>query len=79
MRTSRYAGEVAEDLSRYSGIAKGRNVIVVSLESTAAQYLELYGGAYDVMPNLDALARSGLVFDNAYAVSTPRASRGCTR
>ena len=68
MRTSRYAGEVAEDLSRYSGIAKGRNVIVVSLESTAAQYLELYGGAYDVMPHLGALARSGLVFDNAYAV-----------
>jgi arylsulfatase A-like enzyme len=58
----------AEDLSRFAGTAKGRNVVMVSLESTAAQYLSLYGGKYDVMPNLNALASGALVFDNAYAV-----------
>jgi phosphoglycerol transferase MdoB-like AlkP superfamily enzyme len=57
-----------EDLSSFSGTAKGYNVVLVSLESTAAQYLSLYGGEYEVMPNLSALARRALVFDNAYAV-----------
>ncbi|HLJ45178.1 MAG TPA: sulfatase [Bryobacteraceae bacterium] len=57
-----------EDLSRFAGVARGRNVIMVSLESTAAQYLELYGAKYDVMPNLSKLANRAVVFDNAYAV-----------
>ncbi len=60
--------ETAEDLSSFAGIAKGRNVVMVSLESTAAQYLSLYGSKYEVMPNLNALASKALVFDNAYAV-----------
>ncbi len=67
-RTSRFPGTVAEELTRFSGIAKGKNAIVVSLESTAAQYLELYGSGYEVMPNLSSLARNALVFENAYAV-----------
>jgi len=58
----------AEDLTRFQGTAAGRNIILVSLESTAAQYLGLYGAAPDPMPHLSALARSGIVFDNAYAV-----------
>ena len=60
--------QAAEDLSQFAGIAKGRNVVMVSLESTAAQYLSLYSGKYEVMPNLNALASKALVFDNAYAV-----------
>jgi arylsulfatase A-like enzyme len=57
-----------EDLTRFRGAAAGRNVILVSLESTAAQYLGLYGAAPDPMPHLTALAGSAVVFDNAYAV-----------
>ena len=59
------------DLSRFAGAARGFNVVLVSLESTAAQYLSLYGapgGKLDAMPNLSALARRSLVFENAYAV-----------
>lgn len=67
-RASRFAGANTDDLSRLRGIAKGRNVVVISLESTAAQYLSLYGGTPDVMPHLTELARNALVFDNAYAV-----------
>jgi len=68
-RESRFSAETGrEDLSRFSGTAKGYNVVMVSLESTAAQYLSLYGGAYETMPNLSTLARQALVFDNAYAV-----------
>jgi phosphoglycerol transferase MdoB-like AlkP superfamily enzyme len=56
------------DLSRLRGRAAGRNVVLVSLESTAARYLGLYGAAEDVAPHLTRLARSAVVFDHAYAV-----------
>jgi len=56
------------DVSRFHGIARGRNIVVVSLESTAAQYLGVYGASPDPMPNLSALARQALVFEHAYAV-----------
>jgi hypothetical protein len=56
------------DLSGFRGAAAGRNVVLVSLESTAAKYLGLYGAAPDVMPRLSELAGSAIVFDNAYAV-----------
>ena len=67
-RNSRFGQGRSEDLSSLRGLAKGRNVILVSLESTAAQYLPLYGAPYDVTPNLTALAANGVVFENAYAV-----------
>jgi lipoteichoic acid synthase len=66
-RESRFQADGTEDLSRFRGIAQGRNVVMVSLESTAAQYLSLYGGKFEVMPNLSALARKALVFESAYA------------
>ena len=57
----------ADDLAALHGAARGRNVVIVSLESTAAQYLSLYGGGDDLTPTLDALSPSGLVFEHAYA------------
>ena len=57
-----------EDLSRFAAAARGFNVVMVSLESTAAQYLGLYGAPVDAMPNLTTLARHSLLFENAYAV-----------
>jgi phosphoglycerol transferase MdoB-like AlkP superfamily enzyme len=56
------------DLLYLRGAAAGRNVILVSLESTASRYLGMYGAGEDVAPNLSDLARSAVVFDNAYAV-----------
>jgi hypothetical protein len=55
-----------EDLSFLRGAAAGRHLVLVSLESTAAQYLGLYGADRDPMPNLTALARDAIVFDHAY-------------
>jgi hypothetical protein len=66
-RESRFEVDGTEDLSRFRGAARGFNLVMVSLESTAAQYLSLYGGKYEVMPNLSALARKALVFENAYS------------
>ena len=58
----------AEGLARLNGIGAGANIIVVSLESTAAQYLGIYGAAPDPTPNLSALVRNAVVFDAAYAL-----------
>ena len=57
-----------ESLTRYKGAAKGRHVVLILLESTAAQYLRPYGAAEDPMPNLTRLARQAVLFENAYAV-----------
>ena len=66
-RTSPFPQPRAASLQQLRGIAKGRNVILVSLESTGAQYLKLYGGEYDLTPNLTTLARHAVVFENAYS------------
>lgn len=58
-----------ETLEQLRGTAKGRNVILIVLESTAARYLGLYGAARDPTPRLTELGRqSALVFESAYAV-----------
>jgi len=61
-----------DDLAQFEGSARGLNIVMISLESTAAQYLPLYGapgdGRQDPMPNLTALAQRAMVFENAYAV-----------
>jgi hypothetical protein len=67
-RATQFERPPHDDLSRFRGAAAGRNIVFVSLESTAAQYLGMYSGAPDVMPHLSELAQSAIVFDNAYAV-----------
>jgi arylsulfatase A-like enzyme len=67
-RASPFPGGPAEDLSRFSGAAAGRNVVLILLESTAARYLRPYGSAEDPMPHLTELACHAILFENAYAV-----------
>jgi len=62
-----FSADASDDLSRFRGAAQGLNVVMISLESTAAQYLSLYGDKNEAMPNLSALAQKALVFENAYA------------
>ena len=57
----------AADLRDLRGSAAGRNVVWIILESTAARFLAPYGAARDITPNLTALARDAVIFDNAYA------------
>jgi len=57
----------AEDLLRFRGRAAGRNLVIIHLESTGAQYLRPYGAAEDPMPNLSALSQHAIMFENAYA------------
>jgi arylsulfatase A-like enzyme len=64
-----------EDLSAWHGAAKGRNVVLILLESAGAEYMRPYGAPSDPMPNLSDLAQSSLVFENAYSVY-PESIRG---
>jgi len=74
-RASAVAVKDGEDLSSLAGVAAGRNVVFISLESTGARYLHCYGAKEDPTPNLTLLAESSLVFDNTYAV-TPESIKG---
>ncbi len=56
------------DLGRWRRAGAGRNVVVIALESTAAQYLRPYGAADDPTPNLTALATHAIQFERAYTV-----------
>jgi glucan phosphoethanolaminetransferase (alkaline phosphatase superfamily) len=67
-RVSPFPAESRDDLSSYRGIASRRNVVIVVLESTAAQYAGLYGASQDPLPTLTALSRDAIVFNRAYAV-----------
>jgi Sulfatase len=67
-RASPFGESHGEDLSRYRGRARGRNVVLIVLESTAARYLGLYGAKQDAAPTLSELSQHGIVFDRAYAV-----------
>ena len=56
----------AHSLEDHAGRGRGRNVIWVILESTAAQYLGSYGGDPDPTPSLTRLGREAWVFEHAY-------------
>ena len=67
-RISPFERRATDDLSPLRGLMKGRNVVVVVLESTGAGRLGLYGGTPDPAPNLTQLATHAVVFERAYAV-----------
>lgn len=51
------------------------NVIMISVESLSAEFLGSYGNTQDITPNMDSLAKEGLLFTNLYASGT-RTVRG---
>ena len=51
------------------------NIVLITLESMSASFLERFGGTGALTPNLDALCREGLSFDNIYATGN-RTVRG---
>ena len=67
-KTQQQRAILDDDLTSLRGSMRGRNVILVALESTGARHLGLYGGTPDPAPNLTALARQSIVFERAYAV-----------
>ncbi len=60
---------------RATGPEMHLNVIQITVESLSADYLSIFNRASKLMPNLEALARKSLVFDQLYATGT-RTDRG---
>jgi len=67
-RASPFDHAASNDLSHLRGAAAGRNVVLIALESTGAQYLRPYGAQVDPMPHLTEMARQAILFEHAYAV-----------
>lgn len=56
-------------------VEKRMNVVMISVESLSAAFLGSYGNMQGITPNLDSLAKEGLLFTNLYASGT-RTVRG---
>ncbi len=54
---------------------KQPNVVVVMMESMSAEYMETFGSDENLTPNLDRLAKEGMLFTHLYAAGT-RTVRG---
>ena len=74
-----YLTDGPQDLSReirHAGPEKHLNVVLISVESLSADFLQHFGGSHgNITPNLDALAEQSMFFDNLYANGT-RTVRG---
>ena len=55
----------------------GADILLVSIDALRADHVGAYGYARSITPNLDALARSGAVFEHAYC-PTPHTSYSVT-
>ncbi|NCW76650.1 MAG: alkaline phosphatase family protein [Oxalobacteraceae bacterium] len=52
-----------------------KNIVLVSIESLSASFVGSYGGTKGLTPQLDALSKEGLLFEQVYATGT-RTVRG---
>lgn len=57
------------------GVEKHMNVVLISVESLSADFMTHFGNTQHITPNLDSLAKQGLLFTNLYASGT-RTVRG---
>ncbi|MCU1763382.1 LTA synthase family protein [Pseudomonas sp. 14P_8.1_Bac3] len=75
---ARFIGEDPQDIRRVidnPGEPRKPNIILVTLESFSAKYLGSNGDQRNLTPNLDALRKQSLYFNNFYATGT-RTDRG---
>lgn len=73
-----FQGTQPEDIRRHisaNGQPRTLNVILVTIESFSAKYMGSNGDPRNLTPNLDALRRESLYFNNFYATGT-RTDRG---
>lgn len=77
-KNSRYVEDDPTDIERVLTSAapeKRHNVVLIMVESLSAEYLGAFGNTAHLTPNLDALAKDGLLFNRLYATGT-RTVRG---
>ncbi|WP_199117256.1 LTA synthase family protein [Pedobacter sp. ASV28] len=59
----------------YAGAERRMNVVLISVESLSANFMESFGNTQHITPNLDTLAKTGILFTKLYASGT-RTVRG---
>jgi phosphoglycerol transferase MdoB-like AlkP superfamily enzyme len=75
---ARFIGEDPQDIRRLidnPGTPRKPNIILVTIESFSAKYMGSNGDERNLTPNLDALRKQSLYFNNFYATGT-RTDRG---
>ncbi|MFK5925135.1 MAG: LTA synthase family protein [Desulfuromusa sp.] len=75
---SHFISQVPFDIRReitHSGPEERSNVILITVESLSSDFLGYFGNKKQLTPNLDALIKKSLFFDNFYATGT-RTTRG---
>jgi len=60
-------GTGTEDEAGRAGIFPRHNVVVVSVDTLRADHVTAYGYEHQTTPNIDRLAREGIVFERAFA------------
>ena len=65
----------AEIFEMGSFTRRPKNIVLISVESLSASYVGAYGNTENLTPNLDKLAKEGLMFDKIFATGT-RTVRG---
>lgn len=60
---------VFQALSPRPSLITYRNLVLITLDTTRADYLGFYGQQLKTSPNLDLLAQKAIIFDNAYATA----------
>ncbi len=68
---TRIASRSQHTPNKYTGIAKGKNLIFLQIESLDAGVIGQKIGDKEVTPNLNKLAKEGLYFDNYYTQIGP--------
>ncbi|WP_085606730.1 MULTISPECIES: LTA synthase family protein [unclassified Pseudomonas] len=75
---ARFIGQDPQDIRRMidnPGTVRKPNIVLVTIESLSAKYLGSNGDERNLTPNLDALRKQSLYFNNFYATGT-RTDRG---
>jgi phosphoglycerol transferase MdoB-like AlkP superfamily enzyme len=65
--------ELATNVTPFS--SKPKNVIMISVESLSAEFMDSYGGSKNLTPELDKLGKAGMKFERVFATGT-RTVRG---
>jgi phosphoglycerol transferase MdoB-like AlkP superfamily enzyme len=76
--TARFIGQDPQDIRRLidnPGTPRRPNIVLVTIESFSAKYMGSNGDDRNLTPNLDALRKQSLYFNNFYATGT-RTDRG---
>lgn len=55
---------------RKNRVSKYRNIFLISIDTLRADHMGCYGYHRDTTPNIDRLARKGVLFQNAFSVSS---------